>query len=132
MFIRYFKEYYLLKSKYQDITQVMAGVGLAGGIFLFWNFLGPLFIEAIRPPESDLSQGYATWKLLLVFLGLPVSIWLAMFAMSLIQVARKKITLEEAISFCCRFNYPDDWLKQKSDIDIRKEKSAELDEKLKG
>jgi len=27
MIIRYFKEYYLLRGKYQDVTQTIAGVG---------------------------------------------------------------------------------------------------------
>jgi len=129
MLIRYFKEYYRLKPQYQDATSTMAGVGLAGGIFLFWHVLGPLFASLIRPAGGE---EYSSLKVLAMLLGLPVSMWLAMFAMAMIHVLRKKLTLEEAISFCCRFSYPQKWLKEKSDITIRQEKIAELDEKLKG
>ncbi|PLY07409.1 MAG: hypothetical protein C0624_03715 [Desulfuromonas sp.] len=127
---RYFKEYYLLKGKYQDTTQVIAGVGLAGGIFMFWNLLGPLLGILLGRPSNNPTQEYASWKLLLMFLGLPLSIWLAMFAMALLQVLLKKLTLDEAIYFCCRLSYPQNWLKERSDIDIREEKISELDEKL--
>lgn len=128
--IRYFKEYYLLKSKYQDITQVIAGVGLVGGIFLFWNVIGPMLGAAIRP--SDPTEEYSSVLLLLVLLGLPISIWLCLLAMSLIQALRKKISYEEAIAFSCRFSYPDQWLKERSDVAIRQDKIEELDERLKG
>jgi len=127
--IRYFKEYYLLQSKYQDITQTVSGVGLVGGILLFWNVLGPQLALYIRP---DTGQEYTSWKVALMFLGLPLSIWLVLIAMALLQVAFKKITLAEALAFSCRFTYPDEWKKQKSDIDLRTEKSAELNEKRNG
>ena len=128
--IRYFKEYYLLKSKYQDVTQTIAGIGLVGGIFLFWHVIGPIFGAAIRP--SDPTEEYSSVKLLLVLLGLPISIWLCLIATSLVQALRKKITYEEAIAFSCRFSYPDQWLKERSDVAIREEKIRELDERLKG
>lgn len=129
MLIRYFKEYYRLKPHYQDVTQIIAGVGLAGGIFLFWNVIGPLFVKLIQPA---VGEKYSSLKVLGMLLLLPLSMWLAMLAMSMVQVLRKKLTFEEAIDFCCRFNYPESWLKEKSDITIRQEKIAELDEKLKG
>jgi len=132
MIIRYFKEYYRLKPGYQETTQIIAGVGLVGGIFLFWNVIGPILGQAARPSGGDPFQEYSSFKLLLVFLGLPLSIWLALIAASLLQVLFKKLTLAEAIGFSCGFRYPGDWLKEKSDVAIREEKIRELDERLKG
>ncbi len=132
MIIRYFKEYYLLKPKYQDTTQIIAGVGLVGGIVLFWNVIGPILGQAARPAGGDPFQEYASWKLVLVFLGLPLSIWLVLIATALLQVLLSKLTLAEALDFGCRFRYPGHWLKEKSDVTIREEKIRELDERLKG
>jgi len=132
MLIRYFKEYYLLRGRYQDITQTIAGVGLVGGILFFWYVVGPLMGKAIQPSASDPYQDYTSWKVAVLLLCLPASIWLVAIVTALAQALFKKITVSEALAFSCCFRYPHHWLKEKSDIEIRKEKIEEFDEKLKG
>ena len=132
MLIRYFKEYYRLKSKYQDMTQTVAGVGLVGGIFIFWNVIGPMMAAAMKPAVEDPSQSYTSLQMVIIFLGLPVTIWAVMILVSLVYALLGKVSIKEALAFSCRFSYPPEWLKEKSDVTIRDEIIKEMDERLKG
>ena len=132
MLVRYFKEYYRLRSRYQDMTQTIAGVGLVGGIFIFWNVVGPIMAAAMKPAVEDPTQTYTSWQLILIFLGLPATIWAVMILVSLLYALFGKVSVNEALSFSCRFSYPPEWLKEKSDVTIRDEIIKELDERLKG
>lgn len=108
---RYFKEYYLLKEKYQRIAQSSGGMGLVSGFFLYWlgwaNLAG-LFIG--RTPIGQ-PREFAAWESFLIFIGLPLSLWTGIIIVSFLFVVRGQITTSDAISLSIKFTYPRHWLK---------------------
>jgi len=91
-----------------------------------------MIAKAVQPTSSDPYQEYTSWKVAALLLCLPASIWFMAIVTSLVQALLKKLTFAEALAFSCCFSYPRHWLKEKSDVEARKEKIEELDEKLKG
>jgi len=91
-----------------------------------------MIAKAVQPTSSDPYQEYTSWKVAALLLCLPASIWFMAIVTSLVQALLKKLTFAEALAFSCCFRYPRHWLKEKSDVEVRREKIEALDEKLKG
>ncbi len=110
--IRYFKEYYLLKPKFQQIAQNTFGFGFVCGFFLYWMGWGSLLTLFIEQTAFGQPRVFTAWESFLVFIGLPISFWAGMICMAFLPVATKKITVKDAISISIKFTYPRYWLKE--------------------
>ena len=111
---RYFKEYYLLKEKYQRIAQNSIGLGLVFGFFLYWIGWAKLAVLLIgRTPTGQVRQ-FAGWESVLILIGFPLSLWAGIIIITFLFVIRGQITGNDAISLSVKFTYPRHWLQDTS------------------